>query len=166
MSGLAAWRPASRRADLKEIFMIGEIRRRLALGAALVAVVGLVPFAGCATSPQEGPDGPGGGRTVVERDRDGDATMTILDMIRREVPNVVVQERGGTVVLQLRGPASFSGVPNDALVVIDGVIQASANAVLDVNPADVRRIEVLRDGAAAMYGSRGANGVVSITTRR
>jgi TonB-dependent SusC/RagA subfamily outer membrane receptor len=61
--------------------------------------------------------------------------------------------------------STFAG-GTDALVVIDGVAQQSPNSLLDVNPADVVRIQVLKDAAAAIYGVRGQNGVLVITTRR
>ncbi len=76
--------------------------------------------------------------------------------------------------VRIRGTNSLTS-GQSPLYVIDGVPAtsgnqsgvASGNALGDVNPADIESIEVLKDGAAtAIYGSRAANGVVLITTKR
>lgn len=71
---------------------------------------------------------------------------------------------GAGVTVQIRGKRSFNA-GNDPLYVIDGVpITGGLN---DINPSDVASIEVLKDASAtAIYGSRGANGVIIITTAR
>ena len=67
----------------------------------------------------------------------------------------------GTATIRIRGVATV----NDPLYVVDGV-QVGSNANF-VNPADVESIEVLKDASAtAIYGARGANGVVMITTKK
>ena len=50
----------------------------------------------------------------------------------------------------------------DPLFVVDGV---ALDDVSFLNPNDVKRVEVLKDSAAAIYGMRGANGVIVITTK-
>ena len=50
----------------------------------------------------------------------------------------------------------------DPLFVVDGV---AMNDISFLNPNDVKRVEVLKDSAAAIYGMRGANGVIVITTK-
>ncbi|MEM6963456.1 MAG: TonB-dependent receptor [Bacteroidota bacterium] len=70
---------------------------------------------------------------------------------------------GNTGVIKIRGVNSItnSGAP---LVVIDGVIGASLPSI---HPSDIESIEVLKDASAtALYGSRGANGVILVTTKR
>ena len=69
---------------------------------------------------------------------------------------------GDAGTIQIRG---FGTVNNaDPLVVIDGVPAGSMN---DVNPNDIESIEILKDASAsAIYGTRAANGVVIITTKR
>lgn len=70
---------------------------------------------------------------------------------------------GGDVRIRIRGANSILG-DNNPLYVIDGFIGADFN---NINPDDIASIEVLKDASsAAIYGSRGANGVVLITTRR
>ncbi len=69
--------------------------------------------------------------------------------------------------IRIRGRRSISA-SNDPLYVIDGIPQTSStSAITDINPQDIQSMEVLKDAAAtAVYGSRGANGVVLITTKR
>ncbi|MDB4887319.1 MAG: putative outer membrane protein [Gemmatimonadetes bacterium] len=88
-------------------------------------------------------------------------------------------EPGGGVSLRVRGPASLNA-GNQPLYVVDGVpvLQDNfeqltstsgqrQNPMSALNPNDVERIDVLKDAAAtAIYGSRGSNGVVLITTKR
>lgn len=69
---------------------------------------------------------------------------------------------GGDVKIRIRGANSILG-DNNPLYVIDGFIGADLN---NINPDDIASIEVLKDASStAIYGSRGANGVVLITTR-
>lgn len=86
---------------------------------------------------------------------------------------------GGGIFLRIRGTNSVNA-SNDPLYVVDGVFinntnlvttglgnQVQSNAIADINPADIENIEILKDAnATAIYGSRGANGVVIITTKR
>jgi len=70
----------------------------------------------------------------------------------------------GAVTIRIRGVATVNGSA-DPLYVVDGV-QVGNNANF-VNPADVESMEVLKDASAtAIYGARGANGVVMITTKK
>ncbi|MGD1894333.1 MAG: SusC/RagA family TonB-linked outer membrane protein [Cyclobacteriaceae bacterium] len=70
---------------------------------------------------------------------------------------------GGDVDIKIRGANSING-SNDVLVVIDGLPGGSPNAL---SPDDIESIEVLKDASAsAIYGSRAANGVVLITTKK
>ncbi|UOQ78161.1 SusC/RagA family TonB-linked outer membrane protein [Hymenobacter sp. 5516J-16] len=85
---------------------------------------------------------------------------------------------GGAISVRVRGNNSISA-SSEPLYVVDGVPINSGsysnigvgnqglNALSDINPNDIASIEVLKDAsAAAIYGSRGANGVVLITTKR
>lgn len=80
-------------------------------------------------------------------------------------------EPGGRNALRIRGGTSL-GAGNDPLIVVDGVPldsdipNSSRNALNFINPNDVASVSVLKDAsAAAIYGSRGANGVIIITTK-
>ncbi|MDE6421830.1 MAG: SusC/RagA family TonB-linked outer membrane protein, partial [Muribaculaceae bacterium] len=78
--------------------------------------------------------------------------------------NIVGGEKpGDNVTIKVRGLGSINN--SDPLVVIDGVpTDLGLNAL---NPQDIERLDVLKDASAtAIYGSRGANGVVMITTRK
>ncbi|MDN3670439.1 TonB-dependent receptor [Echinicola jeungdonensis] len=66
--------------------------------------------------------------------------------------------------LQIRGATSVNG--GSPLIVIDGVPAVNDNAFYNMNPDDIESISILKDGAASIYGSRAANGVLLVTTKR
>ncbi len=85
---------------------------------------------------------------------------------------------GGGISVRIRGNSSINA-GNEPLYVVDGIPLISGdfsqgeyggmdfNAISDLNPNDIESIQVLKDAAAsAIYGSRGSNGVVLITTKR
>ena len=93
----------------------------------------------------------------------------VEELIRDHMPGVTVTRKAnGDYSFRIRGTRSLIG-GNDPLLVIDGIpVSASsmATAIAGIAPNDVRRIDVLKDaGSTAAYGSRGANGVILITTR-
>lgn len=66
--------------------------------------------------------------------------------------------------MRIRGTRSINA-GNDPLIIVDGVIDA-VEKFTDINPADIKSISVLKDASStALYGSRGANGVILVTTR-
>lgn len=85
-------------------------------------------------------------------------------MIQAHFSGVTVVPQGGSYTIKIRGAGSF-GSGNDPLVIIDGASR-SAGDLRSVSPLEVIRIEIMKDAAASFYGSRGANGVIVITTRR
>ncbi|HUP13037.1 MAG TPA: TonB-dependent receptor plug domain-containing protein, partial [Niastella sp.] len=66
--------------------------------------------------------------------------------------------------MQIRGATSING--GQPLIVIDGVPVQSTNAFFTMNPDDIESVNVLKDGMAAIFGSRAANGVIMVTTKR
>ena len=98
-----------------------------------------------------------------------DQPITRLDQaINGRVPGVMVVTNSGAPVqnvqVRIRGANSING-GNDPLYIVDGVPNSTLFNNLD--PSDVQSIEVLKDASAtAIYGSRGANGVVLVTTKR
>ncbi|MDR1866171.1 MAG: SusC/RagA family TonB-linked outer membrane protein, partial [Bacteroidales bacterium] len=69
--------------------------------------------------------------------------------------------------IRVRGLGSTNEGSAFALVVIDGVPSQIANVLTTINPEDIATVTVLKDAAStALYGSRGANGVVLITTKK
>ena len=113
------------------------------------------------------------------------------NLLQGAVAGVVVNQSSGqpgaTATIRIRGGNSLS-FGNDPLYVIDGFIYyndnsltnlapnsgtvpavsgVSSNGLSTINPSDIESIDVLKDAAAtAIYGSRGANGVVIVTTKR
>jgi TonB-dependent SusC/RagA subfamily outer membrane receptor len=85
---------------------------------------------------------------------------SVLEMIQGRIPGVMVT--GNSVLI--RGPSTFLG-SNEPLYLIDN-IPVDVSAVQSMSPMDVERIEVLKGPSAAIYGVRGANGVIAIFTRR
>ncbi len=73
-------------------------------------------------------------------------------------------EPGAEAVIRIRGSRSITA-SNDPLIVVDGVADA-ISSLNDINPTDIEAISVLKDASAtAIYGARGANGVIIITTK-
>ena len=90
------------------------------------------------------------------------------DAIAGKLAGVLIQNQDGAPgadpKIQIRAASSISGDSNP-LIVVDG-FPISGN-LSTVNPNDIESIEVLKDAAsAAIYGSRGANGVVLVTTKK
>ena len=53
----------------------------------------------------------------------------------------------------------------DPLYIIDGVQTTDGNILNSIDPVDIAQMNVLKDGAAAIYGSRASNGVIIVTTK-
>ena len=69
---------------------------------------------------------------------------------------------GGNTLIRIRGNNSING-GNEPLIIVDGLQGANIN---QLNPNDIASVEILKDASAtAIYGSRGANGVILITTK-
>lgn len=74
-------------------------------------------------------------------------------------------EPGATTTIRIRGTRSVEA-SNEPLIVVDGIVDA-INDLNDINPEDIESITVLKDASStAIYGARGANGVILITTRQ
>ncbi|MXN93190.1 SusC/RagA family TonB-linked outer membrane protein [Flavobacterium sp. Sd200] len=71
---------------------------------------------------------------------------------------------GATMQIRIRGSRSLSG-SNDPLVVLDGI--PFSGSIGDISTDDIKSIDILKDASAtAIYGSRGANGVILVTTNK
>ena len=79
--------------------------------------------------------------------------------------NSANMDPGAIPTMTLRGQGSFAG-NGDPLVIIDGFPMDDLGALNRINPNDIVQMDVLKDAsAAAIYGSRGANGVIIVTTK-
>ena len=75
------------------------------------------------------------------------------------------QDPGAGAVVRIRGNSSLNG-SNTPLIVVDGFPIGDAGNLSQINPSDIESIEILKDASSsAIYGSRGANGVILIQTR-
>ena len=76
------------------------------------------------------------------------------------------QDPGAGATVRIRGGSSLRG-SNAPLVVVDGFPLGDAGDLKQINPSDIVNMEILKDASAsAIHGSRGANGVIMITTKR
>lgn len=93
--------------------------------------------------------------------------MNALEALKGNVTGLnigAVNAAGGQPSIQIRGQRSISG-SNDPLILLDGVIYLGS--VSDINPNDIASYDVLKDAvSAAAYGSRSANGIIAITTKK
>jgi TonB-dependent starch-binding outer membrane protein SusC len=93
----------------------------------------------------------------------------VLQALSGRAPGVQVVQNtgapGGAVSVRIRGTNSVQG-SNEPLYVVDGFPTSGSNPTI-LNNSDIESIEILKDASAtAIYGSRGANGVVLITTKQ
>lgn len=96
------------------------------------------------------------------------ATPDATGALQGNVPGAVVVKNvgkpGNGFSINIRGISSFGG-SNSPLFVIDGI--PTTSGLNDLNPADIEKIDILKDASAtAIYGSRGAKGVVIVSTKR
>jgi TonB-linked SusC/RagA family outer membrane protein len=97
----------------------------------------------------------------------GGTTSNLGQAIQGKAAGVQVQQSsfapGGTISITIRGGNSIN-TSNSPLYVVDGFITDNGN---QINPNDIEDIQILKDASAtAIYGSRGGNGVVLITTKK
>lgn len=86
------------------------------------------------------------------------------EALQGKAAGVFVQAGGGPLgetTIRIRGVGSVNG--SDPLVIVDGVSGVDIDAV---NPNDIESMQILKDAAAAIYGAKGANGVIIITTKQ
>ena len=99
------------------------------------------------------------------------ANSTLSKALEGSIPGLQVSavdgQPGLDMGIRVRGIGTASQNNANALIVIDGVPNSNSNALSLINPKDVESITVLKDAAStALWGSRGANGVVMVTTKR
>jgi len=97
---------------------------------------------------------------------EGKPSVNLTQSLQGVSPNLIIQQRnsepGAEININIRGVSTLNN--NSPLIVIDGIAGGDLN---QLNPSDIDNISVLKDaGSAAIYGSRSANGVILITTKK
>jgi TonB-linked SusC/RagA family outer membrane protein len=97
---------------------------------------------------------------------EGKPAVNLTQALQGTSPNLIIQqtsnEPGAYQTVNIRGVSTFGN--NNPLIVIDGITGGDLNLL---NPQDIDNISVLKDaGSAAIYGSRAANGVILVTTKK
>jgi TonB-linked SusC/RagA family outer membrane protein len=101
-------------------------------------------------------------------------SANITTSLAGRLPGLIINQRNGVpgredLEIMIRGMNTMDSNPNDdinpnaPLIIIDGVPRDNLSRL---NPDDVESISVLKDGSAAIYGARGANGVILVTTKK
>lgn len=118
-----------------------------------------------------------GSVTAIKPDEKNHPLVTsVQEMMQGKIAGVNVTTGGGTpgggATIRIRGGSSLNA-SNDPLIVIDGMaidnqgVKGAPNGLAMVNPNDIETFTVLKDASAtAIYGSRGSNGVIIITTKK
>lgn len=132
---------------------------------------------------------------TADQIEDAPTAPSLENYLQAKVPGAYIESNsgapGGGIQVRLRGVSTING-ELEPLYVVDGVVMSNVsipnalnqislsgggsngsnqddpvNRIVDLNPQDIERVEILKGAsAAALYGSRAANGVVIITTRR
>ena len=105
--------------------------------------------------------------SVKEEDLRKVPAANVMESLQGRLPGVDITRNSGSagsgVSVTVRGNRSITA-NNGPLFIVDGV---QYNSIQDINPNDIQSMEVLKDAAStAIYGSRGANGVIIVTTKR
>jgi len=142
---------------------INVILQTDATGLSAIVVVGY--------GTQKKSDVTGAIESISSKDFNQGAIINPLDQIQGKVAGLVITQQGGdpnnqSANVSIRGQTSISG--NQApLFVVDGVATTNASQFQNLSPSDIESYDVLKDASAtAIYGSRGANGVVIVTTKK
>jgi len=93
-------------------------------------------------------------------------TVNAAEALQGRVTGVTVISNGApgaAPTVNIRGIGSSNGT--GPLYIIDGVQTTDPNVLTSINPGDIDQMNVLKDGAAAIYGSRASNGVIIVTTK-
>ncbi len=94
------------------------------------------------------------------------ASSNAMQAMQAQIPGLDIQQSNGQagagLSINLRGTRSLSA-SNSPLILVDGIEYGST---LDINPSDIESMDVLKDASStAIYGTKGANGVILITTK-
>ena len=130
----------------------------------VVTLLALMTACGSGTSRV----GAGGDQVVLAEDVERNPGKPIEQILQDKVTGVVVRRNGeGEITVQIRGGGSLSG--NDApLYVLDNLPYqpGPGGALTGIDPYSIETIRVLKGPEGVLYGSRGVNGVIIITTKK
>ena len=94
----------------------------------------------------------------------GDISYALQNRVAGVDMSQTSSKPGATMQIRIRGTRSLNA-SNDPLVVLDGI--PFMGSLSDINPSDIKSMDILKDASStAIYGSRGANGVILVTTHR
>lgn len=131
--------------------------------------IALALLAGCKSTQDTGSQSPPPRRDdVTAEDIERAPGQPIEEILKGRVAGVTVTQGEGGLVVRIRGVSSFYG-NNEPLYVLDDVpiTPGPGGALKGISPYDIESINVLKDPAdTALYGVRGANGVIVIKTKR
>jgi TonB-dependent SusC/RagA subfamily outer membrane receptor len=138
-------------------------------------------FAGCGGGPaSEGPGGPApatagtreaGTVRAGAMSADRSHYQSVVEMLRGKAPGLeIIEVESGRIEVRIRGlTQSLQPTNQEPLVVVDGMPSSrpAGEVLMTLNPRDVAGIDVLKDvSSTAVYGTRGANGVIIVTLIR
>jgi TonB-linked SusC/RagA family outer membrane protein len=174
-SNTGIFKIASKQGDVIVVSAIGYADEEVSVGTETYIMVSLkttvnslndVVVVGYGTQKRK--DVSGSVSTVNVPDAKKTATYDVAKMLQGQVAGVSVQgsgEPGAIVNVKIRGISTFGN--NNPVYVVDGVILNPANGAYDFSPNDIESIQILKDATAgAIYGSRAANGIIIITTKK
>ncbi len=144
---------------------MASLSSRTLLPVGLVVAV----MSGCSHSSGARQTSPPGPQTVTSEDLERNPGQPIERVLQGRFAGVEVSRTpDGGIAVRIRGATSFNA-STQPLYVVDGIpMQPGPNGSLTgINPYDIESIQVLKDAAdTAIYGMRGANGVIVIKTKR
>lgn len=124
--------------------------------------------AGCASSQSSGNDNPqeGGSSSLGVITDDYNTNQTLADFLR-QISGVTVSGTGNNVKVTIRGVSSFRQ-STEPIYVIDGQIVGNSYSQVNsmISVRDIQNVRALKGSDASMYGVRGGNGVILITTKK
>lgn len=136
---------------LEEVVVVGYgVQRRSDVTGAMVRVTSEDLAARPVTNAMQALQGKAAGVDITSNERPGELGKVHIRGMRSMIQN---------------SSGDYTG--NDPLYVVDGVPLMSSSAIETLNPRDIESIDILKDASAtAIYGSRGANGVILVTTKK
>jgi TonB-dependent SusC/RagA subfamily outer membrane receptor len=135
----------------------------------ILILAAVTSMAACSSRPSNGPEQkPRVSNTATDSQWTGQSVGRAEELLAGRFPGVEVYRAPGGIAVRIRGSTSVYG-SNEPLYVVDGmpIDPGPGGALVGINPADIEKIEVLKDaGSTAQWGVRGANGVIVIKTKR